>query len=250
MKRMIHAGVCAALGAVLALGLTGCGAAPGATTPQTAQDPASVTVSASGTVQLTPDKATVSFGVTTQEKSAELAQSRNSEAVQKVVDALIAQGVAEASIRTEYYNLYPRYDWSADGEQRLIGYEVSTTMCVQDQEIEELGKLLSVCVDAGVTNINNVSFLCSGYDEAYQQALAQAVEAARTKAEVLARAAGKKLGDPIVISEGWQDTSARYSRSANMLADFAVKESAEAAPVLQPGETEITANVTVSYALR
>ena len=240
--------LCAALALALILGLAGCGAAQTAAAPNDGQT-AGITVSASSSVRLTPDKATVSFGVTTQEASAELAQSKNSEAVKNVVAVLTGRGVEEKSIRTTRYNMYPQYDWSDYGEQRLVGYVVTTSMSVQDQDIEELGALLSACVAAGINDVDSVSFLCSGYDEAYRQALALAVEATRVKAETLAAAAGKTLGDPVSVVEGWQDSSARYGK--NMAAPAAAEAMMDAAaPVFQPGETEITANVTVSYALR
>ncbi len=247
MKKTITA-ACAAL--ALALVLTGCGAAS-AGTASAAEPAAEITVSASAGVRLIPDKATVTFGVTTQEATAEEAQSKNSEAVKNVMDVLTAHGVEEKSIRTNYYNMYPQYDWSDDGEQRIIGYVVTASLSVQDQNIEELGKLLSACVAAGINNVENVSFLCSGYDEAYRQALAQAVAASREKAEALAAAAGKRLGEPVTITEGWQDTSARYRKTVNTAA-FSVEEAAmdSAGPILQPGETEISANVTVTYRMQ
>ena len=247
MKKWGRLAACALLGLALLLTATGCGATASSTT-ETATE---ITVSASSTVRLVPDKATVSFGVTTRENTAEAAQSKNSEAVDHVIEVLTERGVEEKSIRTTYYSLYPQYDWSSNGEQRIIGYSVTTTMSVQDQDIEELGKLLSACVAAGINNVDNVSFLCSGYDEAYSQALTQAVAAAREKAEVLAAAAGKALGEATGITEGWQDLSARYGRSVN--SSFAFAEEAEmdrAVPAFQPGESEINANVTVTYQMR
>lgn len=240
------AAACAALGLAMILGLSGCGAAAAVATP--ALEPVTeITVSASGTIRLVPDKASVSFGVTTQEPTAELAQSKNSEAVKNVMEVLTGRGIEEKSICTTYYSMYPQYDWS-DGEQRITGYNVTTTMTVQDQNIKDLGTLLSACVAAGINNVDNVSFFCSSYDEAYRQALAQAVADSRLKAETLAQAAGKALGEPVTITEGWQDTSARYGRNAEV--PLAMQESADAAvPSFQPGETEITANVTVTYSM-
>lgn len=249
MSNSLKTVVCVVLGIAMIMGLAGCGASANvvASSSESVQE---ITVSASSTVRLVPDKATVSFGVTTQEETAELAQSKNSEAVKNVMEVLTGRGVEERSIRTNYYNMYPQYDWSDRGEQQIIGYVVTTSMSVQDQDIEDLGALLSACVAAGINNIDSVSFLCSSYDEAYSQALAQAVEASRTKAEALATAAGKKLDEPISITEGWQDTSARYGRGVNTTASFAVEEAmADAGPALQPGETEIFANVTVSYGM-
>ena len=247
MDRIVRITACAALCAALMTGLAGCGSA--AASPAAAAEPVSeVTVSASGTVRLVPDRASVSFGVTTQEPTAEEALAKNSEAVDKVMEVLTGRGVGEKSIRTTNYSMYPQYDWSEGGEQRLVGYVVYTTMTVQDQAIEDLGKLLSACVAAGINNVDSVSFLCSGYDEAYRQALSQAVADSRTKAEALAAAAGKTLGDAVSVTEGWQDTSARYARTMNVTASFAKEESLDAGgPSLQPGETEITANVTVTY---
>ena len=248
MNNTMKKAACAALGLALAMSLAGCGST-GAASPSAEPVP-EITVSASSTVRLTPDKATVSFGVTTREDTAELAQSKNSEAVRNVMDVLTARGIEEKSIRTDSYNMYPQYDWSEGGEQRIIGYMVTTSMSVRDRDIEELGTLLSACVAAGINSVDNVSFLCSGYDEAYHQALARAVELSREKAEALAAAAGKKLGDPLSITEGWQDSSARYAKTVNAAA-FRAEEAMDAvAPSFQPGETEIIANVTVSYRMQ
>ena len=247
MNRIVKITTCAVLGAVIMLGLTACGA--GSSAPAPSVEPVSeVTVSASGTVRLVPDRAAVSFGVTTQAPTAEEALNKNSEAVDKVMEVLTGRGVEEKSIRTTNYSMYPQYDWSDGGEQRLTGYAVYTAMTVQDQDIEDLGTLLSACVAAGINNVDSVSFLCSGYDEAYRQALSQAVADSRTKAEALAAAAGKTLGDAVSVTEGWQDTSARYGRTVNATAAFAKEEALDAGGAsLQPGETEITANVTVTY---
>ena len=225
MKRIITITVSAALGLALMLGLTVCGtASDGAFTAEAADAPETeetVTVSASDTVRLVPD-------------------------VKNVIAVLTERGTEEKSIRTTGYSMYPRYDWSDYGDQRIIGYQVTTTMTVQDQDIEDLGALLSACVAAGINDVDTVRFLCSDYDEAYRQALAQAVAASREKAEVLAEAAGKKLGGAVSIVEGWQDSSARYGRNTEV--SLAKQESADAAgPILQPGESEIRANVTVTY---
>ena len=109
IKTALSAGLILALISVMVMGLAGCGAAPAAAA---AAEASTVTVSASGTVKLVPDKATVYFGVTTREATAELAQSRNSEAVEKVMAVLTERGIDEKSIRTTNYSMYPQYDYS------------------------------------------------------------------------------------------------------------------------------------------
>ncbi|MBR6951202.1 MAG: SIMPL domain-containing protein [Oscillospiraceae bacterium] len=247
MKKKTTAAVCIALALVMILTLTGCGASMAISAP-TAETPPEITVSASASVKLVPDKATVSFGVTTQETTADEAQTKNSEAVHRVMDVLTGRGIEEKSIRTDSYSMYPQYDWSQNGDQKIIGYVVTTSMSVQDQDIEEVGKLIAACVEAGANDINSVLFFCSGYDEAYRQALAQAVSDSRAEAEVMAKAAGRELGDPVTIVEGWQDASARYGKNVDVPAANEAADSS--APIFQPGETEITANVTATYRMK
>lgn len=232
----------------LVLALTACGAsaAPSGNTATAAED--TITVTASGTVHLVPDKAAVTFGVTTEASAADKAQSENTEKVNQVIAVLTERGVEEKSIRTANYNMYPRYSYESN-TQRLIGYTVCTTLSIQDQSIDDVGKLLSDCVAAGINQVDSVSFLCSTYDAAYNDALTQAVDTARQKAEVLARAAGKTLGDAVTVTEGWQNTSARYARSANLYMEEAM--AADSASIsLMPGETEIAANVTVTFRMQ
>lgn len=243
MKQLQKVVVCAILAIELLMGFCASGAVSFAETPEA---PAEVTVSASGVVRLVPDKASVSFSVTTQEASADLAQSKNSEAVDQVIAVLTGRGIEEKSIRTTNYSLYPQYDYS-DGVSHIVGCNVCTSLLIQDQDIESIGRLLTDCVAAGVNNVDQVSFLCSGYDEAYRDALTMAVENARVKAEVLAKAAGKTLGEAVSVTESWQDSSARYDRSA--ILQYAAMD-AVAAPAFMPGESEISANVTVTYRMK
>ncbi|MBQ7534931.1 MAG: SIMPL domain-containing protein [Stomatobaculum sp.] len=262
MKRNHNTAAFAALGLVLACALTAALGACGITSAAhaagtgiteisgTAATPVrEVTVSASGTVKLTPDKASLTFGVTTQEKTADRAQKKNSEDVDRVISVLTSRNIEEKSIRTTDYSMYPQYDYSKNGEQKLTGYTVRTSLTIQDQDISEVGKLIADCVAAGINTVDNISFLCSGYDEAYKEALTKAVKTSHEKAEVLASAAGKKLGDPVTITEGYQNTSARYAKNANVTFD-AAEEAAAMGPALMPGETDITANVTVTYEIK
>ena len=252
----------AVLCAAVALLLSGCGAAAPA---QSAAEDAvqsfteavspdqmteltpEITVSASSTVRLTPDKASISFGVTTQESTADEAQTKNSEAVKAVIETLTARGIEEKSIQTTGYTIYAQYAYDENDMESISGYNVRTSLTVQDQNIADIGKLLSDCVAAGINNVDSVSFLCSAYDEAYSQAMTQAVAAAKEKAEALAKAAGKTLGDTVSVTEGWQDTSARYGKAVNLYMEAATQSADAAELSFQPGESEITANVTVTY---
>lgn len=203
-----------------------------------------ITVTAVSTVQETPDIAKISFGVTTRADTAAAAQKRNTGDVDKVIDKLKALGVDEKSIQTSGYSMYPDYDYN--NNNAIIGYNVETSLTISDQKISDVGSIITECVNAGINNINDIEYTCSTYDEKYLTALQQAVAAADTKAAALAEACHRQLGLVTSMTEGYQDTSARY-KNANTSLDAAAAE--ESAFNVQPGQMEINAQVTVTYQL-
>lgn len=202
-----------------------------------------ITVSASGKVTAIPDMAEITFSVQTEDKDVKTAQDNNSKEAQKVVDKLKELGVEEKSIKTSNYDIYPQYDYDYSGGNRIVGYTVDTTLTVSDLKIEDAGNVISQCVDAGINCMNNITYSFSGYDDAYNEALKNAVAEAETKAKALAEASGKTIVEVNSITEGYQDLSLQY-RSASVM-----KNSPEAASdaVILPGESDIEANVTVTY---
>ena len=206
-----------------------------------------VTVTGNGSVSVTPDMAEVTFAVETDAKTAEESQQRNVEQVDAVIEALKAKGIEEKSIQTTGYYLNNIYDYERDV---VTGYRTQTMLTVKDQKIEETGALISDAVAAGVNRVQNVRFFASTYDAAYAEALKNAVETARAKAEVLAAASGKTLGEVVSMTEGWQNTEYRYS-NADVYAEEAAADVYSAKGLsMMAGEIEISAPVTVVYTLQ
>src|SRR4029079_1520724 len=108
-------GVVGVVTAVLIAGVAGAG---GASTTSTAAQH-SIVVSGMGSVTTTPDRAQISFGVSTDAKSASGALKGNGAEMTKVIAAIKGEGIASADIRTEVVSLSPRY--SQNGEA-VIGY--------------------------------------------------------------------------------------------------------------------------------
>lgn len=205
-----------------------------------------INVSASKSIKVVPDMAQFAFGVTNTDKDATKAQKANTEAVNDVIDTLKELGVNEKSITTSGYSMYPQYDYSKD-KRELTGYEVRTTLTINDQTVEDAGAIITKCVEAGINDIDYINFLCTDYDDVYLEALAEATKAAYDKADVIAKASGMCIANVVSISEGYQDTSASYrSNSAMGVGLAAAKEDLS----VMAGETEITANVTATYEMK
>lgn len=255
------------LGAVCALLLTACGKAgqgvqtsgngngspeppqaPGKIQVEQVEDPV-ITVSSRESVKVAPDIAEIVYGVTTQDKDAAQCQSENDRKVGQLVETLKALGMEENSIQTSRFDMDPRYDWDQGGV--IIGYEATTQVIVSDIQLEQAGTVMEKSVEAGVDQIQSVSFLSSHYDEEYQEALKGAVAQAQEKAQALADASGCTLGRPVHIEEHLGNDSYRYGGQNMERSAGAMKYEATAdAAAVMPGEIEIEAEITVDYAIQ
>ena len=164
---------------------------------------------------------------------------------------LKGQGVAETSIATSDFSLNPMYDWSGNA-RKLVGYEMRTQVEVSDVALDQVGSLLSQGVAAGANEIQSISYYSSTYDEAYADALARAVELAKTRASVLAEASGQELGYVINIEEYGDRQEGRYVTSNMSMKSAPGAGAAEEAVMdmgVMPGEMEVTASIRIEFAL-
>ena len=227
MKRIIRILLSAA--AALAL-LLGCAAA----------DDAELTVTATATVTMEADLAHVTLGVRTSDERVSAATAANAEAMAAVRAALQGQGVAEEDIATSSYGITPPYSIWADGEERMSGYEVTHMLTVTVRDLDSVGAVIDAAVSAGANQIYDVNFLSTKADEAADQALGQAVADARRKAELMAEAAGLKLG-------GIESMSTESSGSVPVSRSKDVANSAGAGTVLTAGALSVSVTVRVVF---
>ena len=182
-----------------------------------------------------------------QASDAKLCQTQNETDLGNVLELLRSQGVEDASIQTSNYGLSPIYDW--DAGQTISGYEMTTQVTVSDIPIDRVGQLLSDSVDAGINSIESVNYLCSSYDEAYQEALARAVDAAEVKAQAIAEAGGFALGGILNVQEHSSSQELRYNSYS--AAGGARAEAAVAMDMgVMPGQVEIEADIAVDFLIQ
>lgn len=205
-----------------------------------------ISVASREQVKVVPDMAEVLYSVYSQASDAETCQTQNSTDLNQVIELLKSEGVEERSIQTSNYGMNPIYDW--DDGKSIVGYEMTTRVTVSDIPMDRVGQLLSNSVEAGINSIDSVSYFASKYDEAYEEALAKAVEAASKKAQVMAEAGGCTLGRIVNIEEYSDNQMARYSgytaRNASAKLEEAVADMA-----VMAGEVEVEANITVEFAI-
>ena len=232
----------------IAAALTGCNTTNNNTIY--ASNEHSITASASAEVKVTPDKAQINIGVVATGTDAATVQEQGTEQANAVVAALQAQGIADKSIRTEYVSLSPTYDYEK-GAAEPNGYQMNIMLTVTDLDIADVGAVVETAVNAGAGRIDSLRYYASNYDEAYAKALNDAIAASRDKADSMAKAAGVRIGGVVNITEGYQDTSARYTYAAAEAvydSGTGVNGMAKNARAM-PGELTITAYVTATYTI-
>jgi uncharacterized protein YggE len=203
-------------------------------------DPAEgITVTGEGKASATPDRTSMSFSVQSEGTTAEQALAANNAVVKRLIAALKAAGVAEKDLKTEHFDVSPRWDVDKVREER--GYQSSASVTVTNQSLDRASRLGEIATRAGADTVSGPSLTVADPKAAYQAALKRAFAHAREKAEVLASAAGVSLGEVTAIVEG--------SNSQVMpMYEAAARDSAAKMPI-EPGSQEIAATVTVTFAL-
>lgn len=225
--------------------------APAASLPAFDSTRNTITVNSSEKVTVVPDIAQVVYAVRTEAKDAAACQTKNTEDVNKVIEQLKELGIAEASIQTSDYYMYPIYNYS-NNTQRITGYEATTTLTVSDLPIDNLGNILTQSVKAGINNVQSVTYQSSKYDSGYQEALKLAVNSAKTKADALAEAGGCSLGSIAGIVENSNYSEVRYTDNAltakvRNAASMKEESLADTGANIMPGEVDIEVHITVEY---
>src|SRR5258708_39810637 len=167
-----------------------------------AQAEARVIVIGEGSVHVAPDYAQIRGGVATKGKTVKDATDANSKVMAAITTALLNSGIAQADIQTAQFSIQPVYaPPQPPNEPKLAGYSVSNQVTVTVRAPGKVSEILDRMVDAGVTDVGNVSFLHSDPAKALDQARQAAVADARRKAELYAHAVGFTLGRVAWITE-------------------------------------------------
>jgi hypothetical protein len=223
--------------------------------PGRAQDDSSiervVRVSGEGTVRAAPDRATVRFGVVSRAETAEAARSQNAAAARSAMNAVRELGLAEEKIRMETLRLQPRREYDPETQTREErGYEATRQVVVELEALEQLPRLVTRVVQRGANRLEGIDYGLQDRTAARNDALRQAAQDAREKAQLLAESLGAALGPVRQIDEqsfGFNPPTPRVEMQ------FAKSRGEDAAPepdAYAAGEIEVNATVQVTFSLQ
>ena len=204
-----------------------------------------ITIEGDGKVVSPPTIGQTDLGVYSEAKDVITAQKDNTDKMNTIQSAMQKLGIKKEDLQTSSYGVSPKYSW-ANNTQTLTGYMVSQTLTVKIRDLTKIGEVLAQAGSLGVNQINGVNFSIDDPSSVKQQARRKAIEDARSKADELASTLGLHVVRVVNFSESPSESSRPY---LSMMEATAMK-SAPSVPDIQPGTTDITSHVSVTYEIQ
>lgn len=207
-------------------------------------------VSGQGMVTRQPDRAVIMLAVESHATTAQDAAQTNARKMDAVHAALRKLGIVAPHVQTVSYGLQPDYQQPDPrspnpNTPRIVGYGAQNTVRVEVDSLTLVGPIIDATIAAGANRVDNLSWELRDPESARLEALRMAVEHAHAEADVVASAAGQKLGLPQSIS-----TSGAYPPPPMPMYRVSMAAAEAAAPTpIEAGNLTITANVSISYLL-
>lgn len=215
----------------------------GALAASEAAAPRQIIVNGESTLQVVPELATITLGVTEEAAEAAAAMSAVSESMNAVIARLKEAGIAAEDMQTRQISTHPV--WSQDrshdggGRREITGFQASNTLMVRVRDLAGLGPVLDAVLAAGANQFQGLQFGVSDPAAVQDQIRGAAVKDAVRKAQQLAEAAGMALGPVRSITEHGGGGMPRPMMAMEM-------KRGDAMPV-EAGELSFSHNVSVVF---
>lgn len=187
--------------------------------------------------------ATFTAGVTIVNDSKEVAVAEVNQKIEALIAAVKSFGIKDEDIKTQSLNVSQREEtYYEEGRQKTRPgqWSVGNTIEIKLRDVERASALADLLTKSGATNVWGPNFTLEEAEAGEDSLLSEAIKDAQSKAEVIARASGGKLGQILTITEGYQQVSVVYR---------ALEGGGGGAPV-EPGSTTVQKVVTVVFELR
>ena len=230
-----------------------------AATPVAAQQNAdlplnTITVIGSGSAYGTPDIANIAIGVERRDVDISVAYTQANDAINAVIEAIVAVGIAREDIQTTGINIYQEHypmepsmmepgmvDRPTDAIPSI--YNVNNQLRITVRDIALAAEVINTAVEAGANNVYGLNFSIDDRAGLESEARIEAMTDAQKRAEELAAIIGAELGEVVIISEGFGGGAVPFDMPL-----AAIGLGGGGAPV-EPGQLSVTMQVQVTYSI-
>ena len=229
------------LAVALAAGLIACSCM----TAQAEDSRRSITTTGNGVVIAQNNRAVMYLAVETMSPDAKQAAQDNANIMTKVKHAVIGAGAAPDKIETDNYTMYPVYEYDK-GKVKSRKYEVNNRMKVVVEDLTKAGAVMDAAISAGANRIENIMFTVRNPGKYKDDALREAAQDARRKADIIAASLGKTVTNIISVTDNSVRVSPRnYMMNAKMAGGNDMAESVTTP--MEGGDAKVESSVTVVF---
>lgn len=214
-----------------------------------AAEPNTIAVSGMAEQEVAPDMAYIDVGINVRADDAETARTQEAQIASQIRRALLGLAITDNDLQNTSYYLYQEYKVDRNGVRTADKYVLDSSIKVTVKELDKLSQVIDNVVEAGATNISNITYALSTQNIIQRQLLATAVENARDKADVVANAGSRTLGNMLSADINSFDGGTIVAYGANKLRSTTNLAEDGVATKLSPGKIKLNARVQVVFSL-
>lgn len=214
-----------------------------------AAEPNTIAVSGMAEQEVAPDMAYIDVGINVRADDAETARTQEAQIASQIRRALLGLAITDNDLQNTSYYLYQEYKVDRNGVRTADKYVLDSSIKVTVKDLDKLSQVIDNVVEAGATNISNITYALSTQNIIQRQLLATAVENARDKAAVVANAGSRILGNMLSADINSFDGGTIVAYGANKLRSTTNLAEDGVATKLSPGKIKLNARVQVVFSL-
>jgi hypothetical protein len=197
-----------------------------------------VNVVGEASIETTPTLVNISVSIEGEGKDAKLLRQENGEKLARVIQAINKEEVPMKNFQTDYVSLYKNYDYNTKTYQ----YRISQSVKIKLDNLAKYDTLMDALFEAGVNQINSVTFGIedSARAKLQQEARIAAIDDARKKALLYATSLDQNIGKALTIRE----TSLRDTPASVM-----IRGAAPSNTTLALGSISVNSQIIVTFEL-
>lgn len=214
-----------------------------------AAEPNTIAVNGMAEQEVAPDMAYIDVGINVRADDAETARTQEAQIASQIRRALLGLAITDNDLQNTSYYLYQEYKVDRNGVRTADKYVLDSSIKVTVKDLDKLSQVIDNVVEAGATNISNITYALSTQNIIQRQLLATAVENARDKAAVVANAGSRTLGNMLSADINSFDGGTIVAYGANKLRSTTNLAEDGVATKLSPGKIKLNARVQVVFSL-
>ena len=214
-----------------------------------AAEPNTIAVSGMAEQEVAPDMAYIDVGINVRADDAETARTQEAQIASQIRRALLGLAITDNGLQNTRYYLCQEYNVDRNGVRTADKYVLDSSIKVTVKDLDKLSQVIDNVVEAGATNISNITYALSTQNIIQRQLLATAVENARDKAAVVANAGSRTLGNMLSADINSFDGGTIVAYGANKLRSTTNLAEDGVATKLSPGKIKLNARVQVVFSL-